>query len=69
MPSSPSPAPASAAVSSDVAAAPHVSSVAPEQQPQSRSLTPEEQRQMLDDRRLNDFMGIFKGAKITDMTK
>ena len=73
-PASPAPAHAVMAPAPSPAAAPApqprppAAAPAPDQ-PQSRDLTPEEQRQMLDDRRLNDFMGIFKGAKITDMKK
>ena len=73
-PASPAPAHAVMAPAPSPAAAPapqprpSAATPAPDQ-PQSRDLTPEEQRQMLDDRRLNDLMGIFKGAKITDMKK
>ena len=64
------PMPAAAPVASAPAPQPRPPAAAPApDQPQSRDLTPEEQRQMLDDRRLNDFMGIFNGAKITDMKK
>ncbi len=30
-------------------------------------LTPEEQRRIMDDKKLNAFMGVFKGAQITDL--
>ncbi len=52
-PAAPAPAPAEAAP-----AAPS---------PPAHVLTDEERKRIMDDKKLNDFMGVFKGAQITSL--
>ena len=75
-PVSPAPATPSAAVSPSAPAAPRPAA-APAAVPQPPApsveeapkhvLTAEEQRKLMDDKKLNEFMGMFKGAQITDI--
>ena len=62
--SAPAPAPRPAAPAP--APAP-VAPAAPKEEPR-HVLTPEEQRKIMDDPKLNAFMGMFKGAQVTDMS-
>ena len=59
-PAAPRPAPVQAATASS--APPPPAEEAPK-----HVLTAEEQRKLMDDKRLNEFMGMFKGAQITDI--
>ena len=75
-PVSPAPATPSAAVSPSAPVAPRPAA-APAAVPQPPApsveeapkhvLTAEEQRKLMDDKKLNEFMGMFKGAQITDI--
>ncbi len=58
------PAPTHAAPTPAEASAP----AAPvEEEKPKHVLTPEEQRRIMDDKKLNEFMGVFKGSQITDI--
>ena len=46
---------------------PQAASPAPKETPK-HVLTPEEQRKIMDDPKLNAFMGMFKGAQVTDVS-
>ncbi|MGN0887800.1 MAG: DNA polymerase III subunit gamma/tau [Kiritimatiellia bacterium] len=70
--SAPSPVPAAAPPASPPVrpAAPTAAPVAtpaPAGEAPKRVLTAEEQRKLMDDKKLNEFMGMFKGAQITDI--
>ncbi len=70
--SAPSPVPAAAPPASPPVrpAAPTAAPVAtpaPAEEAPKRVLTAEEQRKLMDDKKLNEFMGMFKGAQITDI--
>ncbi len=70
--SAPSPVPAGAPPASPPVrpAAPTAAPVAtpaPAEEAPKRVLTAEEQRKLMDDKKLNEFMGMFKGAQITDI--
>ena len=64
----PSPAaPSRPASLASAAAVPSAPPSAPAEEPPKHVLTADEQRKLMDDKKLNEFMGMFKGAQITDI--